>query len=151
MTPVQLCFAVTVLGNPNAGTVCRYAPDVIKASQRRSIKPSTLTALIQVESRWKTRVAKSSKGACGITQVIPHYWNTTCRRLRNPRYSIHKGAEILSKFKRHYANGNIRIALCAYNAGKVCKGRRASRQGLRYAAKVMAYAERIRQAHLRSR
>ena len=79
-----------------------------------------LLALIYVESTWSLD-AVSPVGACGLTQIIPHYHRDkhpglTCEDLINdPRTAIHLTAVII---RQHYERFNSYArSFEAYNAG----------------------------------
>ena len=71
---LALCLSVPVLGmsaykNKKA---CQYMPQIAKSAKKYKIKPEILVSLIFVESSFRKK-SVSSKGACGLTQVMPKY------------------------------------------------------------------------------
>jgi len=73
--------------------------------------------VIETESNWNPR-AHSRKGAGGLMQLIP----TTAQRygardLFNPEQNIDAGVRHLKMLLQRY-NGNLDLALAAYNAGE---------------------------------
>jgi len=89
-----------------------------------------LTALIVVESQADHR-AVSSRGALGLTQVMPEVWNHDSATLINPYQNIEIGASILKKYiKLHGLQGG----LSAYNSGR-------KDAGLDYARKIKRIAQ----------
>ena len=133
-------------------------PQIVESAENHRIKPEILISLIFVESSFK-RKAVSKAGACGLTQVMPKYTGgpalrkkLTCKQLKNPRTSIKAGSKILAWWIS-YHNGNLKRALCGYNAGFRCSYRknkngkivrRPNKYGMRYARKVLDRANLIK-------
>jgi len=140
-----LCIAVLNMGMPNGEFACDYMEQVVEAAEINGIEAATLVSLIYYESRWKP-TAVSSRGACGLTQVLPKYTRNpklTCKQLKDPKTSIYAGAWALGVWleKAKYTRSR---ALCAYNAGYSCGKRyRKSHGGWRYSLKVRKYARKI--------
>jgi len=147
-----LCMAVFSIGMPNADLACYHMHTVVETSKHNEIDPVILTALIFVESRWSPN-AVSRSGACGLTQVIPH-WSSgkkesfgkrlTCKQLFDPDTSIRRGAKIFAYWFHRYGKQRYKTALCGYNAGYRCKGNNPYPRGIAYAKKVLRYAKKIR-------
>ncbi len=79
--------------------------------------PALVRAVIETESNWNPR-AYSRKGAGGLMQLIP----TTAQRygaydVFNPQQNIDAGVKHLKWLLERY-NGNLDLALAAYNAGE---------------------------------
>ena len=129
-------------------TACKLAPHIEESANKNSLDPYIFTALIIVESGFDSK-AVSSAGACGLTQVIPRYTGGpatlkkkyTCRELFKPKTSIRVGTQILSWWVE-YRKGDIRSALCSYNAGFP-----GCRRAARYAKKVLLLAHHLRIAN----
>src|ERR1700722_35845 len=90
---------------------------VREASERHHVDPALIRAVIQTESNWNSG-ALSRKGAGGLMQLIP----TTAQRfgatdLFNPQQNIDAGVRYLKTLLERY-NGNLDLALAAYNAGE---------------------------------
>lgn len=86
------------------------------ASQKTGLPPALLNAVIQRESSGNSE-AVSPKGATGLMQLMPD----TAKQYgvsdpRDPYQNIMAGAQYLSDLLARY-NGNISLALAAYNAG----------------------------------
>ena len=79
--------------------------------------PALVRAVIEAESNWNPR-ARSHKGAGGLMQLIP----TTAQRFGaydvfNPQQNVDAGTKYLKTLLQRY-NGNLDLALAAYNAGE---------------------------------
>jgi hypothetical protein len=90
---------------------------VREAADRHHVDPAVIRAVIQTESNWNSG-ALSRKGAGGLMQLIP----TTAQRfgasdLFNPQQNIDAGVRYLKTLLERY-NGNLDLALAAYNAGE---------------------------------
>tara|TARA_B100001057_G_C22805926_1_gene933429 strand:+ start:822 stop:1280 length:459 start_codon:yes stop_codon:yes gene_type:complete len=138
---------------------CKYTPQIVESSKNHRIEPEIMIGLIFVESSFHRKV-ESSAGACGLTQIIPKYTGKITKKYscdylkRNPLESIDAGAKILrwwidwhteNQLKKKYAKEDIlKRALCSYNAGFRCSGKRPSKGGMRYSLKVLKKAKLIK-------
>ncbi len=147
ITAKVLCAAIIassgVFGIGGKDRACKHSRQVVEASSKYKLDPYLLTALIQVESNWKSHVV-SPAGACGLTQVVHKYSKYNCKQLKNPKISIWEGAKKLNYWIYKYGKGNLKIGLCGYNAGFRCKGRSAIKSGLTYAKKVVRISNRLK-------
>ena len=89
-----------------------------KAAQDTALSPQLLHAVIAVESGFDSR-AVSPKGALGLMQLMPQ----TARQLGvrdpfDPAQNVAAGAAHLRSLLDRF-NGNLELALAAYNAGEV--------------------------------
>jgi len=163
---LALCAAMPALGMSNYRTekACEYTPQIIKSSKKHQIDPEVMIGLIFVESSFSKKVV-SSAGACGLTQIMPKYTGKITRKYscdylkRNPLESIDAGAKILrwwidyhheknqsSKAKEKKSDAEVfKRALCSYNAGFRCSGKRPSKGGMRYSRKVLRKANIIKE------
>jgi soluble lytic murein transglycosylase-like protein len=94
----------------------RFEPLVQEHSQRQSLRPDLVRAVIQVESGFNPW-ARSPKGAMGLMQLMP----ATARELgvRNaydPEENVRGGTQYLRQLLDKY-QGDEELALAAYNAG----------------------------------
>jgi len=90
---------------------------VREAAERHRVDPALVRAVIETESNWNPN-AYSRKGAGGLMQLIP----TTAQRFGandvfNPQQNIDAGVRYLKMLLERY-NGNLDLALAAYNAGE---------------------------------
>lgn len=94
----------------------KYHDIIAEAGERYEVETALIKAIIKAESQFDPR-AVSHRGARGLMQLMPR----TARALGvedsfNPEHNIHGGtryfSELLNKF-----DGEIRLALAAYNAG----------------------------------
>ena len=90
---------------------------VQEAAERHRVDPALIRAVIETESNWNPN-AYSRKGAIGLMQLIP----TTAQRFGannvfNPQQNIDAGVRYLKMLLERY-NGNLDLALAAYNAGE---------------------------------
>jgi soluble lytic murein transglycosylase-like protein len=93
-----------------------FEPYVLEYSNRHSLRPELVRAVIQVESGYNPR-ALSPKGAIGLMQLMP----ATARMLGvqrpyDPEQNIRGGTRYLRLLLDKY-DGNEELALAAYNAG----------------------------------
>ena len=93
-----------------------FFPIIQKASLRYNIDPALVKAIIRVESEYNPN-AISNKGAKGLMQLMP----VTARYLGvddifNPEQNIYAGVRHF-KFLLKQFDGDVKLALAAYNAG----------------------------------
>lgn len=105
---------------PNAKEIQRrildYENTILAAARAHSLDPALIKAVIAAESAG-VMDAVSPKGAIGLMQLMP---GTAADLLisnpRNPHYNIWGGAQYLKQMLNRF-NGNVTLALAAYNAG----------------------------------
>ena len=94
----------------------RYEPYVQEHSNRQSLRPELVRAVIQVESGYNPR-ALSPKGAMGLMQLMPETARMLgVQRPYDPEQNIRGGTRYLRLLLDKY-QGNEELALAAYNAG----------------------------------
>lgn len=126
-----------------------YGEAIAEAAQSYDIHPALIAAVIKAESNFNP-TAKSHRGARGLMQIIP----STQRRLRlsdafDPRQNIGAGTRYLKEMVDTF-DGDIRMALAAYNAGPGAVMRHDGippyRETRTYVKKVFAYYRYFRLA-----
>ena len=127
---------------PSVYTSSKYDQIISEASRRHGIAFPLLKAQIKVESDFNPR-AVSKKGALGLMLIMPQ--NIKALRVSNPfdpRENIMAGARYFKGLLERY-NGELHLALAAYNAGPdaVDQYKRVPpyRETVNYVEKVMKY------------
>ena len=93
-----------------------YEPYVLDYSNRHSLRPELVRAVIQVESGYNAR-ALSPKGAMGLMQLMPNTARMLgVQRPYDPEQNIRGGTRYLRLLLDKY-DGSEELALAAYNAG----------------------------------
>jgi len=118
---------------------------VREAADRHSVDPALVRAVIETESNWNPR-AWSHKGAGGLMQLIP----TTAQRygasdVFNPQQNIDAGVKHLKWLLERY-NGNLDLALAAYNAGEGAVDRA---HGVPAFRETRNYVQKVQNAYFR--
>jgi soluble lytic murein transglycosylase-like protein len=126
----------------------RLEPLIRRAARAHGLDPALLRAVLHVESRFNP-AAVSRAGAAGAMQLMP----ATARRYGvtdrvDAAQSVDAGARHLRDLLRRY-DGNVALALSAYNAGEGAVERHARRippyrETLTYVPEVLARAEGYR-------
>jgi hypothetical protein len=100
----------------------RVQPWVDQASAQYTLERSLINAVIWVESRFEPR-AKSPAGARGLMQLMPATASALARKMGrtraasyDPEFNIMAGSRYLHDLRDRY-DGDVRLALAAYNAG----------------------------------
>ncbi len=118
---------------------------VREAADRHSVDPALVRAVIETESNWNPK-AWSHKGAGGLMQLIP----TTAHRygasdVFNPQQNIDAGVKHLKWLLERY-NGNLDLALAAYNAGEGAVDRA---HGIPAFRETRSYVQKVQNAYFR--
>ena len=127
-----------------------YEPMIVTASQRYSVDPNLVRAVIKAESNFNHR-AVSPKGALGLMQLMPETAHKmTVTNPFNPEENIQGGVRYLSELL-HLFNWNLPLALAAYNAGpERVIGRNEIplfEETRNYIQRVMAYYKNLNRNH----
>jgi soluble lytic murein transglycosylase-like protein len=137
--------------NMKPAALAALAQSVMTASEKNSLDPMLVLAIIQVESQFNHK-AVSPQGAKGLMQVQPAAIETLVEegkmpRLRrgrkvdliDPAINVQVGTSYLALMKENF--GDLRVALTAYNLGPTSVSKKlAARQTLPlgYAGKVLS-------------
>lgn len=122
-------------------------PIISEVAMRHRVDPALVKAVIRTESNFVS-YARSPKGALGLMQLMP----ATARRhnvwrVFDPRENIEGGVRHLRLLLDQY-NGNVRLALAAYNAGDGAVSRHGGvppyPETIEYLQRVLAYREQYR-------
>jgi len=118
---------------------------VREAAERHRVDPALIRAVIETESNWNSS-AVSRKGAVGLMQLIP----TTAQRfgvndLYSPQQNVDAGVKYLKTLLERY-NGNLDLALAAYNAGEGAVDRA---HGVPSFRETRNYVQRVQSAYFR--
>ena len=120
-----------------------FYPIIFEAAYRYEVDPAMVKAIILAESSYNVR-AVSNKGAGGLMQLMP----ITAREMGvknvfNPQQNIHAGTAYFKKLLDRY-NGNVKLALAAYNAGS---GKVKQYKGVPPFKATRTYIEKVLQYH----
>lgn len=127
--------------------ISQYDELIIRASEKHKIEPALVKAIIKAESNFNHR-AVSPKGAKGLMQLMP----ATASSLQvqdsfHPETNIEGGVKYL-RYLLNYFNGNLHLALAAYNAGENAvirhKGIPPYRETQEYVQRVLSYLDKFR-------
>ena len=118
---------------------------VKEAAERHRVDPALVRAVIATESNWNAG-AVSRKGAVGLMQLIP----TTAQRfgvddLYSPSQNVDAGVRYLKTLLERY-NGNLDLALAAYNAGEGAVDRA---HGVPSYRETRNYVQKVQSAYFR--
>ena len=118
---------------------------VREAAERHSVDPALVRAVIETESGWNPG-AMSRKGAAGLMQLIP----TTAQRFGvqdrfSPQQNVDAGVRYLKVLLQRY-DGNLDLALAAYNAGEGAVDRA---HGIPAFRETRNYVQKVQDAYFR--
>jgi len=135
-------------GNRRYADKLRYVRQIQAAAKKTQLDPALIHAVIAVESNHNT-LALSNKGALGLMQLMPQ---TAARygveNRMDPVQNINGGARYLADLVRLF-EGDVQLALAAYNAGEhvvIRYGNRIPpyRETMAYVPRVMSYYEKYK-------
>ena len=118
-------FAIPLLGQATPSEIKNKRQQLIdsyieEAAAREYMEPALLRAVVRVESNFNHK-ARSRVGASGLMQLMPatanSFGNEEALNFEKPRYNILAGARYLRFLINRY-EGNLSLALAAYNAGE---------------------------------
>lgn len=147
-TSIYLPSEISVTGRSRPGMeVDRDGVEklVREAADRHRMDPALVRAVIETESNWNPK-AYSHKGAGGLMQLIP----TTAQRygaydVFDPQQNIDAGVKYLRTLLERY-NGNLDLALAAYNAGEGAVDRA---HGVPSFRETRSYVQKVQNAYFR--
>jgi soluble lytic murein transglycosylase-like protein len=118
---------------------------VQEAASRHQVDPALVRAVIETESNWNAS-AHSRKGAIGLMQLIP----TTAQRFGvndaySPQQNVDAGVRYLKALLERY-DGNLDLALAAYNAGEGAVDRA---HGIPAFRETRDYVQKVQNAYFR--
>jgi soluble lytic murein transglycosylase-like protein len=118
---------------------------VQEAASRHQVDPALVRAVIETESNWNP-AARSRKGAIGLMQLIP----TTAQRFGvndaySPQQNVDAGVRYLKALLERY-DGNLDLALAAYNAGEGAVDRA---HGIPAFRETRDYVQKVQNAYFR--
>ena len=118
-----------------------YAADIQEISRQQGVSPALVESVIRAESAFDP-TALSSRGAGGLMQLMPQTAAALGVTDRfNPRDNIAGGVRHLRYLLDRY-QGNVRMALAAYNAGHAAVD---AYRGVPPFPETRAYVERVMQ------
>lgn len=130
----------------NSEIADRAAAAVLFEAQRAKLSASFVAAVLLVENTPMDSTAESVAGAIGLMQVMPMHsgsWGCPSAELQEVEANICHGTRLLHMYLRRYRT--TQAALRRYNG---CVGSRVTRSCLRYPARVLRTASRIRREML---
>jgi len=124
-----------------------YGDVIVSACKRFAVDPHLVRAVIMAESNFDAQ-ALSPEGAMGLMQLMPDTaWEMGVSDPFDPAENIHGGVDYLSRLLSSL-NGDVSLALAAYNAGpervKNYNGIPPFRETWNYIDRVMNYYQRIK-------
>jgi soluble lytic murein transglycosylase-like protein len=116
-----------------------------EAADRHRVDPALVRAVIETESNWNPG-AVSRKGAIGLMQLMP----TTAQRFGvneafSPQQNVDAGVRYLKTLLQRY-DGNLDLALAAYNAGEGAVDRA---HGIPAFRETRDYVQKVQNAYFR--
>lgn len=124
---------------------------IIEQAESHGIDPAVVFAMIWKESRYHAESVGDNGNSIGLMQIQPRWHSGLmeqlgCNNLHNPYQNVTVGITILASHVDRY-DGNIEMALVAYNAGASGANRNFFSKGVyssSYSRSVMAKAEELR-------
>ncbi|MFH1874044.1 MAG: lytic transglycosylase domain-containing protein [Pseudomonadota bacterium] len=130
-----------------------YRGLIIEVAKEFEISPALVAATIKSESNFRPYVV-SSAGAKGLMQLMP----STARLLKvkniqDPEDNIRGGTKYLKQLIQEF-NGNVRLAIAAYNAGPGAVRKHGEvppyKETQRYVVKVLKYTKEFKEHFINS-
>jgi len=114
---VSFCYGIVDEKAGWAGNdTVRFSEEIGEAAKAHDVNPALIAAVIHAESAFKMK-ARSHVGAQGLMQIMPSTARYLgCRNAWDPAQNIYAGSKYLRELLNRF-NGNLRLAVAAYNAG----------------------------------
>lgn len=127
--------------------ISQYDELIMKASGKYNVEPALVKAIIKAESNFNHR-AVSPKGAKGLMQLMPATASSLqVRDSFHPENNIEGGVKYV-RYLLNFFNGNLPLALAAYNAGENAVLRYGGippyRETQTYVRRVLSYLDRFK-------
>jgi len=125
----------------------KYKPIIIEMANIYNVPPDLVAAMIKTESDFRHNVV-SSQGARGLMQVLPSTAKSLqITNLHDPKENIRAGTKYLKQLINQF-NGNIKLAVAAYNAGPTAVKKHGNvphyKETMRYVSKVLKYKKQFK-------
>jgi len=94
----------------------QYKDDIVRLSRKYDVDPNLVESMMRAESGGK-KLARSKKGATGLMQLMPATAKAMgVKDLNDPVQNLEGGIKYLKR-QLDAQDGNVELALAAYNAG----------------------------------
>jgi membrane-bound lytic murein transglycosylase MltF len=115
---LALILAFNLLDRENEMTLQELQQLAKQTAERHGVDSSLVFAIIKQESGWKPDII-SRAGAIGLMQIMPSTGEWACDLTREELFDPHKNLDCGVRYFRQQLKrfGNVKLALCAYNAG----------------------------------
>lgn len=124
---------------------------VISLCEEHHIDPAVVISIIETESNYDIDAVGDHGKALGLMQIQPRWHQDRMDKLgvtdlRNPYENVMVGVDYLQELLTDYYNGNLEMALIAYNAGVVGANDHYFSQGIysnKYSKEVLGEIENL--------
>ncbi len=136
---------------PAEESIRRYSPIIDLASRSNGVEPALVHAVVSAESGYNP-AAVSRTGARGLMQLMPETAKRYgVRNVMDPVENIYAGVRYLRDLLLMF-NGNLELAIAAYNAGENAVIRNGNRvppyaETLQYVPKVLGFYRKFQTRH----
>ena len=136
---------------PTEESIRRYSPIIDVASRNNGVEAALIHAVVSAESGYNP-AAVSRTGARGLMQLMPETAKRYgVRDIMDPVENIYAGVRYLRDLLLMF-NGNLELAIAAYNAGENAVIRNGNRippyaETLQYVPKVLGFYRKFQTRH----